>query len=338
MMLFDERISDNSIFRFSVDIELMFATSNILQGEKRHQLCTQIYRAEKIEALKRKYHFLCEVYGSFSANHANGMFEHLLNYSFDNFSLVEFRDYLLNMDAVSFIKEYLLLSDIDEIKKVIEFDDSLEKFYFEHNDMCNSYIGLQTFFRQTKRFITEYFSFAEDLRTDEFQCTIVDAQEDIVRELEKSRNALSTLDALEYSQKVMGKTFYNRGPYSNFVFSPSIFVPYRALRFFEKDQLLFYSIRHTPLEDEMILQQLKTIADSTRLKIISLLNEREPLRGMDIATTLSITPSTVSHHMEQLKNAGLLNEEQVKNSKYYSISRNNVDELLNLLTETLRKK
>ncbi|MDD2283076.1 MAG: metalloregulator ArsR/SmtB family transcription factor, partial [Eubacteriales bacterium] len=154
--------------------------------------------------------------------------------------------------------------------------------------------------------------------------------------LNQVKAGLEDMPYLEFSQQLMGKTFRNRGPYVSFIFAPSLFLPYRVLRLFGRDQILFISIRDETLQDDAMLQQLKAIADSTRFKIISLLGE-SPLRGLDIAEALSLAPSTVSHHMEQLKQAGLINEEQVKNSKYYSLSKNNIQALISRLSKTLGK-
>jgi DNA-binding transcriptional ArsR family regulator len=109
------------------------------------------------------------------------------------------------------------------------------------------------------------------------------------------------------------------------------------IRFFGKNQVLFYSIREPQQNQEKILKQLKAVGDDTRFKIIALLNEKEPLRGLDIAKELSMAPSTISHHMEQLKSCGLLNEEQDKSSKYYSINRNSAKELLEAMEKLLYK-
>ncbi|HEX3076276.1 MAG TPA: metalloregulator ArsR/SmtB family transcription factor [Lachnospiraceae bacterium] len=256
----------------------------------------------------------------------------------ESFDLQSYRDFLIDMDPVKFIMEYTNITDRDKIVKAIESEAYLESLYFEYPNIFNSYLGFQTFLRETKRIITDFFSFANELRTEAFLQAVSNVQSTVNHERKKCIDSLSNLEPLEFSQKIMGKTFRNRGPYTTFYFMPSLFTPYKAIRFFENDQFLFYSIRKEKLEDEQMLKQLKTIADETRLKIISLLNQKEPLRGMDIGKELSLAQSTVSHHMEQLKNAGLLHEEQVKNSKYYSLSRNSIDELLQLLTETLGKK
>lgn len=335
----DVQIGEDSSFIYCHDMELLFAAQGILLGQPVHNLCAQIYGQEKLEALKKKYHFLFEVFSAFHPYHANGILEHLLTYPLTGFSLAEYREHLLNMKQASFIRENLALDGIREevIEEALVDDEALETFYFQQSKLFNSFLGFQTFFRQTARYIEDYFAFAEELRTQSFTQAILAAESDVQRALENARAGLREMPPLEWSQELMGKTFHNRGPYARFTFAPSLLVPYRAIRFFGRDQILFFSIRPQVLQDEDILRQLKVIADGTRFKIIALLGEKGPLRGMDIAQAMAVAPSTISHHMEQLKRAGLLHEEQVKNSKYYSINRNNVKELLKRLKETLGK-
>lgn len=337
--MLDVQITENSRFVFSKDIELILAAQNILLGEPVHNLSSRIYGPDKIADIKGKYPFLIEVFASLGQYHANGILEHLLGYPLADFNLGTLQQHLLNMERADFIKHFLSLEDvgIEEIEKALTNDKDLEKLHFRKPDMFTSYLGIQSFFRQTERYLEEYFAFAEELRTEDFAQMLAAAQPDVNKHLEQAKNDLEKTEPLEFSQQIMGKTFYNRGPYEEFTFVPSLMLPYRALRIFGKDQVLFFSIRARPLKDDEILNQLKVIADGTRFKIISLLGEKGALRGMDIAEALTIKPSTVSHHMEQLKGAGLLHEEPVKNSKYYSINKNNVAELLTRLTETLGK-
>lgn len=337
--MLNSQVGEHSVFLYSEDIELMFAAQSILLDEPVHTLCTDIYGPETIAALKRKYHFLQEVFKTFVGIHTNGMFEHLLDYPLADFTLNGFLDYLLGLEPAIFIKQFLDLGDMDTavLERAVNNDKDLEELFFDRPELCTSYLGLQSFFRQTRRYIEEYFALAVELRTKAFAEAVKAVEPDLMQELDRARTALKELPPLDYSQKIMGKTFHNRGPYQSFTFFPSLLVPYRAIRFFGRDQILFYSIRPRPLQDEEMINQLKVLADNTRFKIITLLGEKGSLRGMDIAEALSVAPSTVSHHMDQLKKAGLLNEEQVKNAKYYSISKNNVNELLKRLTDTLGK-
>lgn len=331
------RVSADSVFCYFKDIELIFAAQNILLNEPNHKLCSDIYGPKAIASLKKKYHFLDEVFRSFGPYHGSGILEHLLFFPLEGFTLARFQEYLLSIEPAQFLKQHLAQADTDlaDIQRAIADDAALETLYFNKPDLFSSFLGCQTFFRQTRRYINEYFALAEDLRTEAFLAAIKAAEPAVMHAMENTRTGLESMPPLEWSQQIMGKTFYNRGPYESFVFSPSLLLPYRALRFFGDNQILFFSIRPKSIQDEDILMQLKVIADSTRFKIISLLGEKGPLRGMDIAEAFSVAPSTISHHMEQLKKAGLLNEEQVKNSKYYSINKNSVNELLKRLTETL---
>ena len=59
------------------------------------------------------------------------------------------------------------------------------------------------------------------------------------------------------------------------------------------------------------------------------------MRGLDIARRVSIATSTVSHHMEQMKECGLVTEEPVKNSKYYGLSKQSAKTLLDEIAKDL---
>lgn len=66
---------------------------------------------------------------------------------------------------------------------------------------------------------------------------------------------------------------------------------------------------------EELLQFFKAMADATRLKILGLLAQ-ENLSVEQIAEMLHLRPSTISHHLSKLANAGLVS---AKPSSYYNI-------------------
>ena len=79
-----------------------------------------------------------------------------------------------------------------------------------------------------------------------------------------------------FSQKVMGKTFRNRGPYEEFLFIPTYMMPAKAVRFFHvkeehKKQLLFMSVRKFDRNQENVIKTLKVMGDGTRYQILALL-------------------------------------------------------------------
>ena len=77
------------------------------------------------------------------------------------------------------------------------------------------------------------------------------------------------------------------------------------------------------MADELLLQVLaqffKTLADENRLKIVGLATSRE-YRVSDLAQELGLTEPTVSHHVTKLREAGLLNLNQVGTNHYYRLN------------------
>lgn len=70
-----------------------------------------------------------------------------------------------------------------------------------------------------------------------------------------------------------------------------------------------------PLSDDDALQialRLKALADPARIKIMSLLLSppAEERNSGDLATALGLAESTISHHLSQLRTAGLVESER----------------------------
>lgn len=329
------QIKNNCVFFYSKDIELMYAVVSVLSDMPAHEFCVQLYGDETIAALKQKYSFFCEILAALHNDFKCGILEPLMDFPIETFSLNTYKEYLLSLDKRDFIQAFLSLNDSEQVEAALFNDEGLDSFYTEHSQYFNSYLGCQSFLRHTDRFIRDFFAFANELDTESFNLAVQDAAPKVQSALDEAKCRLDEIEPLEYSQEIMGKVFKNRGPYQQFTFSPSLMLPYTALRFFGKSQMLFFTLQPAALNDDRLTEQLSAIADSTRFKIITLLKDKKPLRGTDIAKNLSLAPSTVSHHMEQLRNAGLINEEQVKNSKYYSINTNNAGALIKRLSEIL---
>jgi len=68
-------------------------------------------------------------------------------------------------------------------------------------------------------------------------------------------------------------------------------------------------------QTEELLAFFKALADANRLKIVGLLAQ-QPLTVEQLAAILNLGPSTVSHHLSRLAEAGLVS---AKASSYYSI-------------------
>ncbi|HEY3315310.1 MAG TPA: metalloregulator ArsR/SmtB family transcription factor [Bacillota bacterium] len=69
-----------------------------------------------------------------------------------------------------------------------------------------------------------------------------------------------------------------------------------------------------------LLEQLKALADGTRLKIFKLV-EREELCVCKIVPSIGLSQPTVSNHLAKLKRAGLVKERPAGQWSHYSVDR-----------------
>ena len=65
---------------------------------------------------------------------------------------------------------------------------------------------------------------------------------------------------------------------------------------------------------------LKALSDPTRLKIVQLLNQKQALCVCDIISELDQPQPTISRHLNQLKQIGILKSERKGTWIWYSIS------------------
>ncbi|GAC1399147.1 MAG: Rv2640c family ArsR-like transcriptional regulator [Mycobacterium sp.] len=91
-----------------------------------------------------------------------------------------------------------------------------------------------------------------------------------------------------------------------------------------------------PLDDDAALQialRLKALADPVRVKLVSLLfsNEAEAECSCDLAAMVGLTESTVSHHMSQLRRAGLVESERRGMNVYHRPRRDSLIALCSVL-------
>lgn len=333
-----EVLRNNCVFAYIPELETVWGAISLLTGESAHTLCTQVYGQEQIRTWKRKYNFLFETFQILEKIPAMCMMDFILDMQLDGFTLEGFRDALLALPPEDFVWRQLDLerspkADRKVLQKALTEDEALDEVYSWISDGCSSFLAFSAICRQSKRFITEFFALAEEMRTDRLKKVLQEQEPKMQRMYKMVCEGAQGGDLLEFSQKIMGKTFHNRGPYAQFVFIPSYLIPAKACRYFDiegenKRQILFLTLRQTDRSREDTIRTLKAIADPTRYQILTLLAREGPLRGLEIAKKVSVATSTVSHHMEQMKESGLITEEPVKNSKYYGLSKNAAKALL----------
>lgn len=74
-------------------------------------------------------------------------------------------------------------------------------------------------------------------------------------------------------------------------------------------------------------ETMKALSDPTRRSILNLLKGGSRTAG-EIADNFDMTGATISHHLTQLKKAGLIKENRQKNFIYYSLNASVLEEVL----------
>ena len=341
-----ERLSERCVFVFLPELEPVWGAVSVLSGERVHTLCTEIYGAEQLTAWKRKYSFLFETYAAISEHCNLSILDYLLDLPLEDISVGALRKIVLAEPPEEFVWRQLSLgyfckdADKETLRKALTDDTALDVAYGWVADRCGSFLAFAAFVRQSERFITEFFSLAADMQTPALEAALEQQKPKIERMYMTVCEGAGGEDLLAFSQELMGKSFRNRGPYAEFVFLPSYLLPMRACRFFDtegkhKRQLLFLTLRQLSRNREDKVKALKAIADPTRYQILMLLAQEGQMRGMDIAKKVSVATSTISHHMEQMKECGLITEEPVKNAKYYGLSQQSAKALLDEIAKDL---
>lgn len=94
-----------------------------------------------------------------------------------------------------------------------------------------------------------------------------------------------------------------------------------------------------PIDDNAALDvalRLKALADPVRVKLVSLLfsSKAGEVCGCDLATAVGLSESTVSHHLTQLRRAGLVEAERRGMNVYHRPRRDALIALCSVLDPT----
>ena len=97
-----------------------------------------------------------------------------------------------------------------------------------------------------------------------------------------------------------------------------------------KDKVLY--VKSKMLNDDVLISMAdfyKALADSTRIKIINVINESE-LCVCDIASILNMTKSAVSHQLKNLREMNLIKSRKQGKEVYYSLADEHVKEVFDI--------
>jgi ArsR family transcriptional regulator len=114
----------------------------------------------------------------------------------------------------------------------------------------------------------------------------------------------------------------------------------RAMKNVERiEECCGQGVLHGPLDEvraERLADAFRVVADSARLRILSLISSKDPEESWvgELTQALGLSQPTVSHHLRVLHDAGLIEREVRGNRTYYSLACDQID----LLRESLAPK
>jgi DNA-binding transcriptional ArsR family regulator len=173
--------------------------------------------------------------------------------------------------------------------------------------------------------------------------SIIDGQaHNYISQAQSLLERLRTQDPLQVSQEIMGKRFQRVSNYEKYFFVPSYFLYPHNIRVFNDKMLVLlfsYGLEAGEQEErvEKIDYSLRVIADKTRLKILRQLISSKSY-GKILAGRLNLTTATISHHIDILREEGLVEEERAKNVKYFSCNTKRLEHILQELADYLFNK
>ena len=331
------KVRSNCYVTASVVADLVFTLIKVFDNDNKDEKLLGIYKESYINTIKSKYMYLGEIIKSL---HSQGyeMLEFLLiNDSFND--IEEYKRAIYSMKDVEFFYFfYGQFVDKASLELALQDDMGLNKLYSQYGYISTSYLALKSLFSNKQLFLEEFFACIEELYTEDFIKAYKTNGDKVKEETLKLEKALMLTEPLEFSQSIMGKIFKNRGPYESFIFVPSYYINKKAVRFFHKNQILIYSPSYEEFSKSDITKILKVISDDTRYEILELLSKNTSMIGKDLANSLKVSTPTISHHIEQLKDIGFINEERVKNSKFYSINSNSIAKFISHLSDRFKDK
>lgn len=315
-----ENLSKNTYFWYEREIEYLLAALELLVSFDVNPKIREVYSPEFVQEKRNSYPLLFEFFENMQDDYSIEWLEFLLELDLEHFSLKGFFAYIKGLSKEEFLR-ILLQMPREEIEKALDSEQGQIELYQNNREIFRSYFVIQTLFQKSDWLVECMEQFVSELRTEESERYLEFHTREIQEWKSKMQEELRQKDSLEYSESLMGKSFHNRGPFEQFYFVPTIFMPIRCCRWFEKKQIMIFdAIRLGQQDNQMIAEALKMLSDKTRFQILKLLKERKSMNGIEIAEQMKLAPSTVSHHMSHLKKSGLVHEEPAGNTKYYSIN------------------
>lgn len=329
-------LQKNVYFAYCRDFEYVAVVAGMLADNLDGRLCREIYGEAFISKMKKKHRELAEILNSMYLGGLE-MLEFLMNYETEEFSFEEYRAYIERMPTPQFIYQFFgYTATLEEVEAALSDDEALAALMDEGKLHIKSFVNLKQLINHRSEYLDLYFACMNDIKVPELE-EYLDNYVKLLPQLEAElREQLAQNTPLEVSQHIMNKCFRAVQEYKYHAFLPVAMLPRNAVTYFEKNQYVLYS-KNRILSRQKALDILKVVSDESRIRIIDLLSECGKANGKRISEWVKIAPSTVSHHMEQLVECGIVREEKNGNYKEYSIHRENGENLIKELEGIILK-
>ncbi len=259
---------------------------------------------------------------------------------FDNVEL--FIDTIAAMDETDFL--YGFFGDEltrEEILAVKSGAITIDKLKERNPSVAYSSDAIGIIFYDTKNFRSGFLRLIDELDGDAFRKRYLSMSQAYEESLSRLKSELGIMTPLDLAQAIMGKKFRRVSDYESFYFIPSGFIHPPQIRFFnEKTNILIYNLHVHTFEEVHpageILDAIKAIGDRTRLEILRVLC-KDMMYGKTLSDKMNLNTATISHHLNELKQAGLIDEIKVKHIKYYKTNIEHINKLFKGIVHYLMK-
>lgn len=243
---------------------------------------------------------------------------------------------IMNYDRLNFI--YTFTGEewsLERIKAVCEGKEKPEDLIEELPGIANGKLqGMAYLFHNTEGFKRDMVDLLREINNEDLD-RVIEAQRDFYRlSIQEVGGLLKEKHPIDVAQDITGRKFKRVYDFKDYVFVPSYFIRPHSIRFFNYyTQIIIFNLNRGDLSavemGDKLSGVLKVVSDRTRLEILrSLISDYT--YGKALAEKLNLTTSTISHHLEQLKEINLVSEERIKNIKYFNA---NIDEIEKLFEE-----
>lgn len=325
-----DKICENGYLFYHQDLEALALTIEWLQPFHKNK------EIKLPEAVPAKFQWLADIFHMLQQGQANEMLEFLELLTVkehEEFSLENYEEVIRELSEEQFWGIFFGSLNMDEIKAALNTEEGAIALYEKHKENFGNYLTLRTVLHSREELIRDYFQLAYFFRDYQQEKALMQFQKRVESERELLMTELSHKDTFDYSEEMMGKNCFNRGPYKIFYFVPLMNYGFLFCRIFDQNQHLLYDVKRLRERQANVPVQLKALTDPTRYRILLLLKKEKHLTGIEIAQKLKLAPSTVSHHMTILKENGLVFEEPTGATKYYSLAQRTIQNCIKQLQD-----